>query len=148
MPDPTIDAQTIVADAAAEALELLDRLHVIACLLQPFAGDPGNPGFVAREREPDRVHDDGYRMLPYVVAAIDEAINVHEGMTDYHLVVTTCLVPLRWSVKSLSETWRLREDLEGHDLDYPLPTNAADILDYAFDQVRLSAARFREATGL
>jgi hypothetical protein len=123
-----------------EDLELLDRLHVVACLLHPFSDTTRTDAAFFAVGDEKRVLDEGYRILQHVVVAIDEALKAHGETTDYHLPVVECLVPLRWSVHSLSEAWIICDSI-----DHPLPENPAEILDFCFDQVREVARRFHDA---
>jgi hypothetical protein len=121
-------------------LSILDRLHVVACLLAPFSDTTRTDAAFFAVGDEERVLDEGYRILQHVVVAIDEALKALGDMRDYHHPIVECLVPLQWSVHSLSEAWIICDPI-----DHPLPENPAEILDFCFGQVREVARRFHDA---
>lgn len=142
MPDAISPSETLHR-RAEQATAVLDAVNVVAALLQPFCGSGSNHGFVAVTDRGviggDKITEDGFRILPAIVRAIDKAIEI-EAESDYD---DTCLdlletfVPLRWGLHALERAHFHQSP------DFPVPEGAASILDFSFDQVRTLAGKIR-----
>lgn len=138
LPNQSADELSRRADDVGDAL---DRINVVAALLQPFCPDGGESAYKGRDRQ--WLTEEGYRALPAVVRAIDDAVAFVNAMEDDDVLLVTleALVPLRWAVYALGGMWTTEETgLEA-------PQNTAQILEFAFDQVRHLADDVREVAG-
>ena len=126
---PTLDQYHWVCD-------VVDAVNVTAALLAPFCLDAGNPGF--KGRDDGEVTDEGWRCLSAVTRAIDDVMAAEKRVDGCILAVPTCLIPLQWTLHSLDEARR------NPTPDLSPAENAAEILDFAFDQVLGLAQHVRQ----
>lgn len=133
---PPAERSTPTLDQYHWVCDLVDAVNVTAALLAPFCLDAGNPGFKGRDE--GEVTAEGWRCLSAVTRAIDEVMAAEKRVDELILAVPTCLIPLQWTLHSLEEAHR------NPTPDLFPAENAAEILDFAFDQVLGLAQHVRQ----